>query len=81
MNYCVKLKKPQSKIEMREFNSHHERNEWLRSNGFYEASGIYRHLDGSTAGLYTMETTNLKLLMNCDKPVKSLKGLLAPWNK
>jgi hypothetical protein len=80
MNYALKIKKPHSKTEMREFNTHQERNEWLRSNGFYEVSGIYRHLDGSVAGIFSVgESVSLRMILNCDKPIKSRKGLFAPW--
>lgn len=68
---CVKLKKPNRGLQVLNFNSFQERNEWLRSNGYYESGGIYRHLDGSTAGLFGRSDEQVKIAKNCDKPIKA----------
>jgi hypothetical protein len=81
MNYCVKLRKPQSGLMIVPFASHVERNDWLRDNGFYESSGIYRNLNGWTAGIFTKDLNQKNVAVNCDKPIQSRKGLLSPWMK
>jgi hypothetical protein len=68
---CVKLKKPNSGLQVLNFNSFEERSEWLRSSGFYETGGIYRRLDGSTAGLFSRNYDQMNLVKTCDKPIQN----------
>ena len=79
MDFCIKLKRPKSGLLIVPFESEQERSEWLRSSGFFESSGIYRHLDGSTAGIFTKDLNQKDVARNCDKPIRSNKGLLSPW--
>lgn len=41
----------------------------LFESGYYHSSGIYRHLDGSTAGISSVYTK--KVFDNCHKPLNS----------
>ena len=78
---CIKLRKPNGSGQILDFVSNEDRNEWLRSNGFYESSGIYRHLNGSTAGLFTFNLGQKRIAMTCDKPIKSKSMWSGLWQR
>lgn len=67
--FSVKVLTPGRGLSIKEFSTHPERAEWLRANGFYESSGIYRHLNGSTAGIFTNTLDQLQIALRCDKPL------------
>lgn len=55
-------------VHVKVFRSDHLRTVWLLSNGFYNASGIWKHLDSRKAGTFENLNTN-SVNKNCDKPI------------
>jgi hypothetical protein len=66
---CVKVTKANKVIHIQKFKCPVIRTSWLRQEGFYETSGVWKHLDGRVIGLFSDQDPQ-NIIDNCHKSMK-----------
>ena len=73
MTYSIRMISKQNEKVIGNFISHNECKKHLIDSGFYESSGVWKHIDGRTAGI----SSDLKSFKNCLKQVNNTSSM---WN-
>lgn len=69
MKPCVKVMKANKIAHVQQFLCPVIRTQWLRREGFYESSGVWKHLDGRIAGMFRSDDPQT-IIDNCHKALK-----------
>lgn len=76
---CIKIVKSATIEDIREFPTSVDRKSWLLAGGFFESEGVWKHIDGRVAGLFSRyqdgdrtgdDKTHMSIFMNCHKLVR-----------